>query len=103
LSDSFAFYCSSYRSVDGNYFFTNYNLTEQNISSNYDTGTFIVDWTYKNSLNTMEAMVLSIDSGTAYKNDIAGNLRITLKFPSSITLTYLSDVSSTSQRKYSSI
>jgi hypothetical protein len=51
----------------------------------------------------MEAMVLSIDSGTAYKNDIAGNLRITLKFPSSITLTYLSDVSSTSQRKYSSI
>ena len=87
-SDNMAFFSTSKNYLnEKNYYFSNYmrNETPQNLDM--ELGTFIIDWVgTSSSITSMTSNIISLDSGTFYTNDKAGNFYVSLKFPSSFVL-----------------
>jgi len=90
-SNNVGFYCTTSAASD-NYYYTNnvpYNVANgiRTFAGDYDVGLNIVDWNSGISLTTgVTTYTVGIDAGTAYKNDAASSLKVTVKYPTGIAL-----------------
>jgi len=91
-SNNVGFYCTT-SGITDNFFYTNYVAYNtgngiRTFNGDYDVGLNIIDWNSAISLTTgVTTFTVGSDSGTpTYKNDSAGNLKVTVKYPTGIAL-----------------